>query len=390
MAPLTNIVFAHDVWFDRQRDGRLLSARGTWPWDRYLRIADSVTVACRVRDASTGAAEAGGDVRMPGVDFAGVPSLSGPVLAVTHRREADRTLTGLIRESDALIARLPSEIGEAAVRAARRLDKPYAVEVVTCTWDALWNRGGLQGKLYAPLSFATMRRTVRQAPFVLYVTREFLQKRYPTEGHAVACSNVELPPLDGAALDRRLSAQTAAAPFVIGTIAALTVRFKGIQTALSALGSQRGRLPPFELQVIGAGDAAPWRELASRCGTRSTCRFPAFCRPARSQLARRARPVRAAELPGRPATRVDRGDEPSLSGARVDGRGDPGAARRRLPPRPGDRRRLAELIIAPSTRAGAGQARANFETAKAYAAPVLDYVRDRFWSEFAGYASKGR
>ncbi len=393
MASLTNIVFAHDVWFDRQRDGRLLSARGTWPWDRYLRIADSVTVACRLRDASTGAEEAGGDVRMPGVDFAGVPSLSGPVLAVTHRREADRTLTGLIRESDALIARLPSEIGEAAVRAARRLDKPYAVEVVTCTWDALWNRGGVQGKLYAPLSFASMRRTVRRAPFVLYVTREFLQRRYPTEGHAVACSNVELPPLDSAALDRRVSGRTAAAPFVIGTIAALTVRFKGIQTALTALGSRRARLPPFEFQVVGAGDPAPWRELASRCGIEEHVSFPGV--------------LPAGQIPGW-LDGLDLYVQPSFQEGLPRGlieamaRGCPalgstaGGIPELLGPdclhRPGDSEALAELIMRAVDDEDwrLEQARANFETAKSYAAPVLDSVRDRFWSEFADYASEGR
>ena len=285
---------------------------------------------------------------------------------------------------------MPSEIGQLAVRIAKKLGKPYAIEVVTCTWDALWHRGGIQGKLYAPVSRFTMRAAVRDAPFVLYVTREFLQRRYPTRGRAVACSDVELAPLDPTVLERRLETVTAGrAPLVIGTIAVLTVRFKGIQTALEALGAVRDRVPPLQLQVVGAGDPRPWQELAARHGVADRVSFAG---------------VLPTDEIGAWLDRVDLYIQPSFQEGLPRGlieamsRGCPalGSTAGGIPELldasclhpPGDARRLGELIVAAASDTSwrEAQARRNFEAARAYTAPVLDEVRSRFWAEFADYA----
>ncbi len=388
MTGLQNIVFAHDAWFERHPDGRILSSRGSWPWERYLAFSDSITIASRIRDAPGGAR--GADASAPGVGFVGVPNLSGPVSSLAHRRNATAILAGRIRAADALVVRLPSEIGQLAVRIAKKLGKPYAIEVVTCTWDALWHRGGIQGKLYAPVSRFNTRAAVRDAPFVLYVTREFLQRRYPTRGRAVACSDVELAPLDPTALERRLEAiASQRAPFAIGTIAVLTVRFKGIQTALEALGAVRDRLPPFELRVVGAGDPRPWQELAARHGVADRVSFAG---------------VLPTDEIGAWLDRVDLYIQPSFQEGLPRGlieamsRGCPalGSTAGGIPElldvaclhAPGDARRLGELIVAAASDASwrEAQARRNFKAARAYTAPALDGVRSRFWAEFADYA----
>ena len=389
MARLSNIVFAHDVWFERHPDGRVLSSRGSWLWGRYLAFSDSLTVACRLRDAA-GTSDAGlEDVRVPGVEFLGVPSLSGPLATVVQRREATAILTERLRDVDALVARLPSEIGQLAVHLAKKLGKPYAVEVVTCTWDALWHRGGLQGKLYAPISRRNMRRAVKDAPFVLYVTKEFLQRRYPTSGRSVACSNVELEPVSDAVLDRRLEAiGSGRSPYTVGTIAALTTRFKGVQTALEALGAARESVPPFELQVVGAGDPEPWRKLAERHGVSDSVSFLG---------------VLAHDRVFEWLDRVDLYVQPSFQEGLPRGlieamsRGCPalgstaGGIPELLEPdclhAPGDARRLGELIVRASEPGRPEtQARRNFATARQYSAPVLGEIRNAFWAEFADFA----
>ena len=184
---LQNVVFAHDTWFHRHPDGRVLSDRAAWPWERYLAFSESLTVTSRMDDVSEdGSADGFQEVARPGVEFVAVPSLSGPVLHFANRRRARAILSAALGKADGLVVRLPSEIGMLAIRIARRLGKPYAVEVVSCTWDSLWYRGGIQGKLYAPVSFLSVRAVARKAPFALYVTHEFLQRRYPTRGRSVA------------------------------------------------------------------------------------------------------------------------------------------------------------------------------------------------------------
>ena len=383
---LDNVLFAHDAWFHKDVDGRVFSSRGGWQWERYLEFADSLTVASRMDTLPAQSLDELEDVTREGVEFLEVPSLSGPLVRFKHRREVRERLTAALLRADALVARLPSEVGSMAVNVAERLRKPYAVEVVTCTWDALWHRGGLQGKLYAPESWRSTRSIVRRAPFCLYVTGDFLQRRYPSPGRTAAISDVELPPFDDAVLARRLAAiRSHRSPFVIGTIAALSVRFKGVQTALSALGESLRDLPAFELQIVGSGDASPWRERARREGVEDSTSFLGVLQrdrvlPWLDRVDLYIQPSFQEGLPralieamsrGCPALGSTAGGIPELLGSECLHR-------------PGDAKTLGKLVrdAASDGTWQEGQARRNFATARRYERATLDAERARFWEEF--------
>jgi glycosyltransferase involved in cell wall biosynthesis len=386
---LREVVFAHDYPFLRAQDGAVYSDRGDWPWQHYLDFAERVTVASRSKRLVDAARPGLTPVDRAGVSFEPIPSLSGPRIRFTHRSEARARLRRLLDGADALVARLPSEIGALAVEVAERASKPYAVELVTCTWDALWNYGTWQGKVYAPVSWWQTRRAVRRAPRVLYVTREFLQQRYPTRGVAVACSDVELPALDATVLERRLARVRRASDGAvrIGTIAALTVKFKGVQTALAALGGNKDRLPPFQLHVLGAGDPAPWRELARRHGVEQETRFDGTRppgSPVHEWLDGLDLYVQPSFQEGLPRSLVE-----ALSRALPALGSTAGGIPELLAPeclhRPGDAARLGELIVAAVGNADwqEAQARRNFEVARGYEQAELDRIRTAFWREFA-------
>ena len=386
---LRRLVFAHDNRFLLASDGQIYSRRGPWSWDRYLGFAEELRVVARMEALPT--ASDTSDLELasrPGVSFVAVPSLSGPLLQFTNRRAADRILKTEIADADAVVARLPSEIGNRAAAIAERLGKRWAAEVVTCTWDALWNYGSWQGKAYAPLSWWKTRRLVRRAPYAIYVTDEFLQRRYPAGGRSVGVSDVELPPLDDAVLAARLERiRSRPSPFRLGVIAALTVRFKGVQTALEALGSLRDMLPPFELRILGAGDPAPWRDLAATHEVADRVHFDGAL-PAGEPVLRWLDEVDLYLQPsfqeGLPRSLVE-----ALSRACPALGSTAGGIPELLAPeclhRPGDATALAQLI-ATAVRDEAWQSRQaarNFETAKRYEAPRLDAVRASFWDSFA-------
>ena len=156
---LHELVFAHDYPFLRTADGQVYSDRGDWPWHRYLDFAEQVTVVSRVRELPADASLEGlTPVHAPGVAYELLPSLSGPLIQLTHRPHARRRLRAVLSRADALIARLPSEIGMLAVSLAEKLRKPWGVEVVTCAWDSIWNYGTWQGKAYAPILWWQTRR----------------------------------------------------------------------------------------------------------------------------------------------------------------------------------------------------------------------------------------
>lgn len=178
---------------------------------------------------------------------------------------AKKIIENQIAESDMVIARIPSSIGNIAVEAAIKFNIPYLIELVACPWDSYWNYG-LKGKIIAPYSYLKTRAMVRNSKFTLYVTNEFLQKRYPTKGSSVNCSNVQLTNIDSKNLSRRHEKILSYEPnkcLIIGTTAAINVKYKGQQFIMKALSElKKSGKTNFKYQLVGGGDKERLLRLA--------------------------------------------------------------------------------------------------------------------------------
>jgi glycosyltransferase involved in cell wall biosynthesis len=379
------LVFAHDTWFIRAPDGRVFTDRGSFPWDRYLEFASSITVVSRMRDLNPGeSTERMALASHPQVSFVELPNLATPVGRFVKRRSARRSLTAVLEQADALVARLPSEIGGLACWVAHDLGLPWAVELVTCPWDAIWNYGNWKGRVFAPVAWWETRRLLKRAPFSLYVTSQFLQRRYPPGGHAVGVSDVEIA-VDPTALKQRLARQDEG-PLVFGTIAAL-LPFKGFDTAFAALGRARPALPPFEFRVLGAGDVDQYRRMADAAGVADVVHFDGT-RPAGAPVLEwldaidvYLQPSRQEGLPRAMVEAMSRAC-PALGSTAG---GIPELLDADSLHKPGDAAGLARLLVRsadPQWRRA--QAARNVEVAAAYAPDVLDARRREFWQAFAG------
>jgi glycosyltransferase involved in cell wall biosynthesis len=389
-------VFCVDHIFVRDEDGAIYSA-GQFPyelWRRYLQIFDALTVIGRCRPPAAG--ESAGHLNRssgPMVSFAFVPNLASLVgLAPWRRRQQARTIiTAAMVEADAVIARLPSENGLLAAGLAPRLAKPLAVEAVACSWDQLWNYGTVRGKLYAPVQMWRMRRATRQASFTLYVSH-YMQQRYPTAGAGEVIPDVDLVSPSVAVLSRRLERiSRAEGRLVLGLIGSIQHKYKGVHTALEALGRIRDAYSDIEFRVLGPGDPRPWQEMAVRYRIGDRVRFcgvvPAgepvmqwlddidiYLQPSFQESLGRA--LIEAMSRGCPAFGSTTGGIPDL-----------------LPSeclhRPGDARRLGELICAAARDPGwrAAQARRNFEVARHHGRDRLDGRRAAFLRRFAQSAA---
>lgn len=264
------LVFAHDHYFHRAIDGAILS-RGKFPyavWQRYLDVFSTVHVLGRRSPANVDG-DAGNLNRSSGanVTFTLVPSISGPIKALCNRTQAAHMVRSEVEKADAVVARLPSELGLLALDAAKEYDRPALVELVGCAWDALWHHGSILGRVYAPASWWRTRRAVWSAQFVIYVTSEFLQSRYPTRGASFVCSNVEVHIENGDILARRTSRIHAQQrPFVIATIAPYSLKYKGLHVALRALARASRFLPDYKYRILGAGDPSSIVRKADRLG----------------------------------------------------------------------------------------------------------------------------
>ncbi|WLR41572.1 glycosyltransferase [Bacillus carboniphilus] len=181
--------------------------------------------------------------------------------------KAKKIIYDEVLSSDSLIARLPSSIGELAVYADKKNNKPYLVEVVACPWDAFWNHS-FKGKVIAPFKYFKTKKLVREASYSIYVTNQFLQGRYPTNGKVENCSNVALKEFDDYILDIRLKKiqeLNQENRLVIGTTAAINVRYKGQQYIIEALGKLKKQgNTKFEYQLVGGGDSSFLRSVAEK------------------------------------------------------------------------------------------------------------------------------
>lgn len=280
---MSRLLFAHDHRFARDGHGQVYSTTGAFPtslWERYLAHFHEVHVLARL---SVGASSRVVKTARDGVTFTLVESAS-PI---------DRLPGSLLRRrvwhevaaADAVVARLPSELGIAAADAARHLGKPLAVEVVGCAWDAYWHHGSALAKAYAPIAFFRMRSITRGSPNVLYVTERWLQERYPSDGFLVSASNVELaPPTDGViqARCRRIAEIAVGRRPQLGTIASLKVAYKGLSTALKSLATLRKHGTDLEYRILGAGDTLKWRKQAKALKVDDLVHFDGTLPPGRA------------------------------------------------------------------------------------------------------------
>lgn len=261
------IVFAHDHIFFKDNDN--IYSRGglkSSAWERYLKVFNEVHVVARMKNINKDE----NNLKLTksnrdGVYFHEISSISGAKNLIANYKKAYLELESVIKESDGVIARLPSEIGNLSISVAKKHNIPYAVEMVACAWDGLWNYGSLQGKVYAPISYFITKNKVKNSKFVSYVTDSFLQKRYPCKNYINSCSNVELQSIDNE--DEIIKRRTLRInnnlneEIKIGLIGSLTTKAKGIDIAIMAMKEVVKNNKNIKLHILGGGDKTYYNDM---------------------------------------------------------------------------------------------------------------------------------
>lgn len=182
------------------------------------------------------------------------------------RHKIDKIIEKSVVESDAIIIRVPSFIGYKVAKFAKKHNKPYLIEIVGCARDSLWYHS-IKGKLIAFSNFFSMRKSVKKAPFALYVTNMFLQHRYPNNGVNIGCSDVALLETNNQVLEQRLkkiNEMTETQTIVLGTTAAVNVRYKGQQYVIKAISKLNKEGYNFEYHLVGGGDNSYLKAMAKK------------------------------------------------------------------------------------------------------------------------------
>lgn len=236
--------------FQSLPDGRVFSPSGFGNeiWSRYVEVFGPITVIARVEVVHAPPPSAT-EVTLPNVMIAPVSSYLGPIDFVWQLPKVLKSFLRAIRGADAMIVRAPGTFSILAVLALWLRRRPFAVEMVGDPIDVI--AAGIGGRIAPLLRIAFVRSLswlCLNADGVSYVTRETLQRRYPTRTGAISMgvSDVEIP--------REVFAATPRGPvdqddLTVFCAASLEVPYKGIDVLLEAI--SRMHTPP---RLLIAGD----------------------------------------------------------------------------------------------------------------------------------------
>jgi glycosyltransferase involved in cell wall biosynthesis len=254
-------------------DGKYYSITQTAEvWEkRYLNIFDSLTVIGRFIDVDRVVGKKLSSAK--NVTFARIPYGLNPNDYFLKYREIYKFILNEVEKVDFIIAR-QSYFGAVAASCAKKLGKPYVVEVVGSSWDSNWNYS-FKGKIVAPFFQLQAKKMIKNASNVIYVTKEYLQKEYPTQARTIGISNVEIDDPDEEVLKNRIERilQTNPTTLNLCTVAAVDVKYKGQAYVIKAMSLLKEKGLTFTYYVIGGGDQARLKDYSEKLGLKDNVVF---------------------------------------------------------------------------------------------------------------------
>lgn len=179
-----------------------------------------------------------------------------------------------VAETDYVVARM-SIYGAVAIMYARKFSKPYLVEMVACPWDSLWFHS-VKGKFLAPFMTLLTKAVIKNSTNVVYVTSEFLQRRYPCTGNIIGCSDVELLNVNEDLLQKRLikiQNGNSDSSLKLCTVANVGVRYKGQELVIQAISKMLEKGINVEYYLLGGGDDTYLKTITKKFGVEDNVHF---------------------------------------------------------------------------------------------------------------------
>lgn len=245
-----------------------------WPfWHRYLDVFDHVRCVARVRDVTQLRGEwhrADG----PGVSFSALPHYVGPAEFVKQAWRVRVAVHRSLRVGDAVLLRVPGNVGSLAFGRLKALEYPFGVEVVGDPYD-VFSAGSVRHPLRRFLRWHMTRELklhCARACAASYVTAQALQRRYPSPGFTIAASSIDLRDEAFAAAPRIFV--HGARPLHLVFVGSLEHYHKAPDLVIRALGECVSRGRDLLLTIVGDGKRRGDLEaLATRLGCRHRVRF---------------------------------------------------------------------------------------------------------------------
>lgn len=235
--------------------------------NRYLKIYDDMFVATKVKDKVEGNVlgykKTNGDnvIITPIKNYKEIPD------SIIKRKKIKQELETIIEKVDIVIVRMPSVLGIITCEICRKNNKKYLIEMVACAWDGYMNHTNSIGKIIAPIMYLKTRSCIKKAEKVLYVTNEFLQKRYPTNAEQIACSDVILEEIKQEILEKRIKKIKNIErnnEIKLCTVANVGMKYKGQEYVIKAVSLLNSKEHKYKYYLVGNGSQERLKNIARK------------------------------------------------------------------------------------------------------------------------------
>lgn len=277
---MSKLLFVHTGEKVKIDSNDLLYTDGSYSkevWKRYLKYFDSISIFMRKDYSSFSDEELKSKFNLvpDGFSFYELKDCGGSIVKFLDPRIKKynfELFKKLVDEHDFVIVRVPGM--NEAIGYLNKIRKPYLIEVVGCPFDSLWNHSW-KGKILAPISYLSMKRTVKKAKNAMYVTNEFLQKRYPCHNYTIGCSDVIIKDQSNNdfLIKRSNRIHTDGSVYTIGTIGAIDVKYKGQANVIKAIFRLKKMGIIINYKLVGQGNINRLDSLANKLKIRNQVTF---------------------------------------------------------------------------------------------------------------------
>lgn len=236
-------------------------------WNRYKNYSTELTVILRKTNSFYSEDELVGKFNKINTNIMNlklVDDVYSPkknFISFAKRKNIKRTIKEEVKKADFIIIRsIGNFYTNTALKYCKKMKKRYLIEVTGFAFEGLWYHSFL-GKLVSIPRELKLRKSIKAAPYAVYVTEKKLQERYKCDGKTLGCSDVEITKIDDKDLENRKERLTLLAKkkknniLKLGTAAFLNVKWKGQQDVIKAIYELKREGIIFKYELIGGGNS---------------------------------------------------------------------------------------------------------------------------------------
>jgi glycosyltransferase involved in cell wall biosynthesis len=247
-------------------------------WERYKKYGDELIVILRKIDKTFNEENIKDNfnkIDLKLVDLKLVDDLYSPrynFFNIKKRRRTKKRIKNEILSSDKVIIRsIGNFYANTALEYCKKYKKDYLIEVTGFKFEEFWNHGFL-GKIKAIPAEIKSKMTMANAPYVVYVTEDALQKRYPCKNKTLGCSDVVVMPITEQELIEKNKKKIkkfsdSDSKIKLGTAAFLDYKLKRQKDVIKAIYQlKKMGINKFEYELIGSGEGKHLKKLINKYG----------------------------------------------------------------------------------------------------------------------------